>query len=210
MAATNWLLINSTAIILLYCVMVNGKYVKSLSHTTYCIIENLCLVSLHFQSFFFTVTTGLVRLSGGIIIESKLDNISKAKEFGINAYFQQRGYRKSYELVSDGDSQHLQTSFKNYYYPSAVSVEDYDLLKAFTNKSISVEDAKMLMQEFIFKIEAAERQEIDPSNIWSIDFLSPTNATSIRLPVTRFVILLHYYKDCSQAKELCDQLNTTM
>jgi len=53
------------------------------------------------------VTTAQVRLSGGIMIEGKLYIISKATETAINAYFQQHGYRISYKLVSDGDSQRL-------------------------------------------------------------------------------------------------------
>ena len=114
-------------------------------------------------------------------------------------------------MVHDGDTQHLLTTYKKYYYPSAVDEEDYELLEALTNDSISVEDGRRLMNNFIFKVEAAERQEIDSRNIWSVDFLSPKDpvkATSIRLPVTKFVVLFHYYKDCSQAREICDQLGT--
>ena len=36
--------------------------------------------------------------------------------------------------------------------------------------------------------------------------LKPVNTTPLKLPVTKFVILLSYYTDCSEAIELCDQL----
>jgi len=80
----------------------------------------------------FMVTTARVRMSGGIIVEGKLYNISKA-----NRDWHQH-FLSTTRLQDIFDSLHLQTSLKNYYYPSAISVEDYDFLEAFTNESISL------------------------------------------------------------------------
>jgi len=65
----------------------------------------------------YTVEASEVKLSGGIILESELNNISRKFE----TYLRERGYRMSHELISDGDSQRIQTTFKNYYYPSTVA-----------------------------------------------------------------------------------------
>ena len=90
-------------------------------------------------------------------------------------------------------------TFKNYFHPSAISVEVYDLLEAFTNVSI---DTKRLIQEFIFKVEAVDKQEINSRNI------------SSSLPRIQLILywsdyqlpsLSSYYKDCSKAKKSCAQ-----
>ena len=89
-------------------------------------------------------------------------------------------------------------------------MEDYDLLETLTNDSISVEDSKRMVRNFVFKTETATgRQEIKPENIWPVDLLSPkdlVNATAIRLPVTKFLIIVDFYKDCSEAFDVCRQL----
>jgi len=40
MAGANWLLIKTTAVILLYCVMINGEYVE---YTTICKYMSICM-----------------------------------------------------------------------------------------------------------------------------------------------------------------------
>jgi len=100
----------------------------------------------------FVFITVRARLSKGSIVE--------LPKTAINTYFQQNDYRISYNLLVIYVHTSTDIMFKNYYNPSAISVEDFDLLEAFTNVNI---DTKRLMQEFIFKVEAADKQEIDSS-----------------------------------------------
>jgi len=156
------------------------------------------------------VTTAQVMVRSGIVIRTKIDNIPRTIEKHATTYLYTRGYTKSQKLVSDGDSQRLQTTFLKHYDPSDIDVEDYDLLETLTNDSISVEESKRMVRNFVYKTETAiGRQEIKPENIWSVDLLSPrdpVNATAIRLPVTTFLVIFEFYKDCSEALDICHQL----
>jgi len=158
----------------------------------------------------FAVTTARVTVRSGIVIHTKMDNTPRNIEKAVTTCLYAHGYTTSQKLVSDGDSQRLQTTFLKYYDPSDIDVEDYDLLEALTNDSISVEDSKLMVHNFVFKAEKATgRQEIKPGNIWSVDLLSPkdpVNAKAIRLPVHKFLVIIDFYKDCSEALNICHQL----
>jgi len=157
------------------------------------------------------VTTAKVMVRSGIAIRTIMDNTPRTIEKAATTYLYTRGYTTSQKLVSDGDSQRLQTTFLKYYDPSDIDMEDYDLLETLTNDSISVEESKRMVRNFVYKTETAtERQEIKPGNIWSVDLLSPKdqgNATAIRLPVFKFLVIFEFYKDCSEAFDICLQLS---
>jgi len=172
----------------------------------------MCVLIVHTQliATSFAVTIAQVMVRSGIVIHTNMDNTPKTIEKVATTSLHTFGYTTSQKLVSDGDSQRLQTTFLKYYDPSDIDVEDYDLLETLTNDSNSVEDPERMIRNFIFKTETAiGRQEIKPGNIWSVDLLSPkdpANATAIRLPVSKFLVIVDFYKDCSEAFDICRQL----
>jgi len=92
--------------------------------------------------------------------------------------------------------------FVKYYDPAAIDAENYDFLVILTNDSIADQDKQDMKRALIFKTEAViERQEFEPGNVWSVDLLSPKDpneATSLRLPVSKFVVVFCLLKDCSE------------
>ena len=160
---------------------------------------------------YIVVTSAESMVASSMVMDTTLNNISSTIEDYFVSYFQRHNYITKHTLVGDEDSQHLMTTFVKYYDPAAVDVEDYDLLVILTNDSISDQDKQYMMRAFIFKTEATiERQEIEPRNVWSVDLLSPKDpneATSLRLPVRKFVVVFRFFKDCSKELRMCQDLS---